>query len=363
MTTELRIILSMNKLTMVNWRVKLTIGISTFILIVGLYTFQSLISSNSNLLNPSAAQNSITKIMEDQVLPLLHFKKNNFVLKTANPFFPQAEASEYNNPVSAMIAVDLDNGEVLYEKNMEKKLPVASLTKIMTAIVALDLASPDDTFTVSDYAAHQIPTRIGVVPDEKLKLYELLHALLLTSANDSATVIQEGIDKKYAAPIFIKAMNAKAEFLGLTNSSFANPQGFDDPDNYSTVKDLAILSQYGLKNYALIDEIVRKDYAFLPKNGNHKQFDLYNWNGLIGVYPGAMGIKIGNTGDAGKTTVVVSERNGKKILATVLGASDIYERDLTAAELLDIGFEKTLQLKPASITREMLREKYLSWKY
>ena len=183
----------------------------------------------------------------------------------------------------------------------------------------------------------------------------------MTSANDAAKVIQEGVDTQLGQPIFIKAMNEKAKFLGLTDSSFANPQGFDDPNNYSTVKDLSILSEYALKNYPLISEIVKKDYVFLPANSIHKQFDLYNWNGLIGVYPETIGMKIGNTDDAGKTTIVVSNRSGKKILAILLGAPDNVSRDLGAAQLLDNGYATTLNLPRINITRRQLQEKYNTW--
>jgi len=176
-------------------------------------------------------------------------------------------------------------------------------------------------------------------------------------------VIREGVDHKYSDEVFIKAMNLKAEIIGLHNTHFQNPQGFDDKDNYSTVEDLAILSHYALNNYPLISQIVTKDYLFLNGNGNHKQFDLYNWNGLLGVYPGVFGVKIGNTEAAGTTTVVASERNGKKLLAVLLGTSDVLDRDLKAAKLLDAAFEKTLGLEPVSITAQQLQHKYASWKF
>jgi D-alanyl-D-alanine carboxypeptidase len=156
-------------------------------------------------------------------------------------------------------------------------------------------------------------------------------------------------------------MNEKAKFLGLSNSSFANPQGFDNPDNYSTVKDLAILTHYALKNYPLIAQITRKESDFLPQNENHKQYDVPNWNGLLGVYPDTIGMKIGNTGDAGHTSVVVSNRAGHKKLAVVHGASDLFERDMTAANLLDIGYEKVLNLPRVNVTRDQLQDKYNSW--
>lgn len=263
---------------------------------------------------------------------------------------------------SAYIAVDFDSGKVLAEKNSPQRLPIASLTKIMTAVVALDLAKPQDLFTVSAKATRVIPTSIGVVRGQRMSLEELIHALLLTSANDAAQVIQEGIDRNYGEGTFVRAMNEKAVGLGLQDSHFDNPQGFDSRENFSSAEDLALLTRYAINRYQQIAAIVQKDYQFLPANENHKQFDLYNWNGLLGVYPGVRGVKIGNTGAAGVTTVVLSEREGKRVLVVLLGAPGILERDLWAAQLLDLGFE-SLGITPANISQSQLQTKYQSWKY
>jgi len=327
-----------------------------------LYTLTNLHNLNvASLLNPSVGISHYTKVMEESVEPKLIAVRNEFVIKKSGGFALVSQASEINE-VSALLSLDLDSGEVLFERNMQKKLPIASLTKIMTSIVSLDLSDQNELFTVTRRAAAQVPTKIGVVPDQKMQLHELLSALMMTSANDAATVIQDGIDAKYGEEIFINSMNRKAEFLGLKSTSFANPQGFDDVNNYSTLHDLAILSHYALKNYPLLSNIVRKDYQFLPEDSNHKQFDLNNWNGLMGIYPNTIGMKIGSTGDAGKTTIVISERNNKRILAAVLGAEDLFERDLMAAKMLDIGYKKTLNLEKVDITKKQLQKKYASWK-
>lgn len=321
---------------------------------------QALFSHKFVLFDPTIPLN-IQKIMSVDVLPKLFATRNTFVLHTKSGIIPQAEATSYTNDAKAYIAVDLLSGDVLLSKNSREELPIASLTKIMTAIVALDLSGPQNTYDITPAAANQIPTKIGVVPGQRMTLKELLNALLLTSANDAATAIQDGVDAEYGAPIFIDAMNRKAEFLGLKSTSFTNPQGFDSRNNYSSVEDLAILSAYAMQHYPLIQEIVRKDYEFLPEDSRHKQFDLINWNGLIGVYPDTIGMKIGNTGRAKKTTLVVSEREGRKILVAVLGAPDLYSRDLWAAELLDESYEQLLGLPKIDITKEMLQEKYDSW--
>ena len=291
------------------------------------------------------------------VAPLLHKKKNTIKLEKKSSYAPIDVSSR------AYIVVDMENATVLDAKNADISYPIASLTKVMSAVVALDLASPTEEFTVTQRAADIIPTKIGVVPGQKMKVEELLHAMLLTSANDATEVVRDGIDQKYGKGTFVKAMNEKAEFLGLTKSHFENPQGFDAPAHYASAEDLAVLSLYAMKNYSLINEIAKKDYAFLPQNRYHKQFDLYNWNGLIGVYPHVFGLKIGVTENAGNTTIVAAERDGKKLLTVLLGADTIINRDLDAASLLDAGFAQDANLSPIAIDESMLRAKYAQWEY
>lgn len=300
--------------------------------------------------------------IQQLIVPKLESKPSSFKLKSSGTLVKTTKAASDYDQASSYVVIDLDSGEILEEKNLNKRLPIASLTKIMTAVVSSDLASYNEQFIVSDKASKEIPTKLDIPAGQKMTLEELLNGLLLVSANDSAETIKEGIDQKYGEEVFINAMNKKASFLSLKNSFFVNPQGFDEVQQYSSAGDLAILSHYAL-TYPLIAEIVKKDYQFYPSSGNHRQIDMYNWNGLLGVYPGAFGIKIGNTDDAGYTTIVASERGGKKLLVVLLGAPTVTHRDLWAAELLDLGFSKSLGLAPVNITEDRLKEKYASWKY
>lgn len=302
-------------------------------------------------------------VFESVVRPKLTKYTNTYTVSKPTTFVRKANAGSELDNASAYIVVDYDTGEIIREKNVSRQLPIASITKIMTAIVALDLAEENEDIVITKKAARQIPTKIGVIPGQKMTVSELLHAVMLTSANDATEAVKDGINEKYQKEIFIYAMNEKAKHIGLKNTSYANPQGFDDPLNYSSVEDLAILTHYAYTNYPLFAEIAQKDYTQLAKNEMHKQYDLYNWNGLIGVYPGAFGVKIGNTGDAGKTTVVAAEREGKKMIAVVLGAPGIRERDMWSAELLDLGFEQKYNMKPVKITNKALQLKYDSWEY
>jgi D-alanyl-D-alanine carboxypeptidase len=298
----------------------------------------------------------------EQILPKLKGKTSLFSL-TQKPTPSIYVVPPPINEANAYTVTDFDTGILLAEKAADKAVPIASLTKIMSAIVTLDLAKADEEYSISNRAASVQPTKIGVIPGERMRVDELLTALLVTSANDAAEVLREGIDVKYQSPVFVRAMNEKAKFLGLTHTHFDNPQGFDSQDNYSTARDLTVLSHYALSQYPLIAEIVKKDYAYLPSTSHHKQFDLYNWNGLLGVYPGVSGIKIGNTDAAGKTTIVVANRNNKQILVVLLGAPDLLKRDMWAAQLLDVGYQIASGSTPINITSQQLQQKYASWKY
>ncbi len=314
--------------------------------------------NSSVFLNPYLASDIM-----DSIRPKLEqLEHDNYQIKKTSAFIPGVHASSDYNDASAYAVVDFNSGEVLAHKNLSKKLPIASLTKVMTAVVALDLADPHDFFEVSEKAASQVPTKVMLKAGEKYSLGELLSSLLLSSANDSAQVIKEGIDKKYGEEVFIRSMNEKARILGLKNSQFANPQGFDEAGNFSTAEDLSILSHYSLTRYPLISRIVSSLIDDQTKGGADMRFYLQNWNGLLGVYPGANGIKIGNTKDAKYTTIVTSKRERETILVVLLGTPGVKERDLWAAKLLDLGFEKK-GLRPVNLTEDQLQAKYSSWKY
>lgn len=296
-------------------------------------------------------------VLADRLDPFLTPQKDSFSLHSASSASLPEEVTE-----PAYIAIDYTSGNILISKNASVELPIASLTKIMSAMVTLDLMSPQETIDVSENATAMPPTKISLSPHEVLSVDELLHAMLMTSANDAAQAVADGVNAKYTSNIFVWAMNRKAQLLGLTHTHFTNPQGFDSTGNYSTAEDLAILSHYAMTHYPEIAEIVREDYRKLPATRTHKQYDLYNWNGLLDVYPNISGIKIGNTRAASYTNIVVSERGGKKVLVVLLGASGVLQRDLDAASLLDTAFA-TYSLAPVAITSTMLQAKYSTWHY
>lgn len=297
----------------------------------------------------------------ERIKSRLESRQNHFQIK--KQLISATYAGSDYEQASAYAVADLDSGQIITSKNSSKRLSIASLTKIMTAVVALDLTKPDEKFIVSEKAASQIPTKVMLKKGEMFSVLDLLKHTLISSANDSAEVIKEGIDLKYEPGTFIKAMNLKAQILGLKNTHFTNAEGYDNSNHFSTAEDLTILSAYALKAYPEIAQIVSKPFEDLTDNGIDLRFYLNNWNGLMGVYPGTSGVKIGNTGKAGQCTIVLAEREDKKILAVLLGAPGVLQRDLWTSELLDLGFSEVTGLKPVNVTEDQLRAKYASWKY
>lgn len=336
-----------------------TRSIRTFL--IGLFlTFSMVFISRSGaghvLLNPMPKPIDVLGSLR----PRLEARQNHFQIKK-QLVTPVYAGGEYEQ-ASAYVIADFDSGQILLSKNLSKRLPVASLTKLATAVVSLDLVGLGEQFIVSNNATRQIPTKVMLKPGERYSLSKLLDFMLISSANDSAEVIAEGIDAKFGQNTFIKAMNAKSQILGLQNTHFTNAKGYDDNNNFSSAEDLTVLSAYAIKAYPEIAGIVSREFKDLT-GGIDFRFYLNNWNGLLGVYPGVSGVKIGNTGQAGQCTIVLSERGGRKLLAVILGAPGVLERDLWAAGLLDLGFKKLAGLLPVNITKDQLKAKYATWKY
>lgn len=352
------------------WKVFLLSLIAQFVVAVLLnlgmhapeaFRFMSLLEIKQNVSRLVSPQ-PVNADIFDSIRPKLEQKLNSFQLKKESTLITSVYAAADYDKAKSYVVVDLVSGKVLAAKDSDHQVSIASLTKVMSAVVSCDLALQDELFNVSQHAANMEPTKIGVVAGQQMKLSELLDASLLTSANDATQVMAEGINRKYGEDIFVRAMNEKALVLGLKNTHFTNPQGLDIGNSYSSAEDYAVLAAYALQNYPQINAIVGKDYQFLAADNNHKQFDLYNWNGLIGVYPGAYGVKIGNTDEAGYTSTVAAQRDGYKVLVVLLGAPGVLERDLWTGELLDMGFSKS-GLKPVNISEVTLKAKYSSWKY
>ncbi|MDD5415663.1 MAG: D-alanyl-D-alanine carboxypeptidase [Candidatus Daviesbacteria bacterium] len=258
-----------------------------------------------------------------------------------NQWFPGntniAQADAPGVSAEAVLFVDTKTGQVLFSKNPNKKLPIASLVKVMTALVALEHKSMDDEFFVSRHAAETEPDKMLLIAGEKLTLRELLDGVFLISANDAAEVLSEGTTG--SRDEFIKLMNDKTEQLGMKETYFVNPTGLDEDSNnsYSTVYDLAILTRFLIRHYPEVVDISRTEHIYLPKTENHQDYDMYSGINLLTSYPGVVGFKTGYTPEAGLTLITLARKNGHEVIGVLLGSGD--RRD-EAREILDYSFNK-----------------------
>lgn len=231
------------------------------------------------------------------------------------------------------VLIDANSGNVIYEYNAEKKLPMASTTKIMTALVAIENCPIDKTVTVTKQAVGIEGSSIYLYEGEKLRMEDLLYALLLESANDAATAI--AIEVGGSVEGFAEMMNKKAKALGLCNTSFQNPHGLDNEEHYTTAHDLAIIAREALADPTL-ERIFSTEKKTIPLNSEDGVRLLINHNKLLRMYDGTIGVKTGYTKRSGRCLVSAAERDGVRLIAVTLNAPNDW-KDHT--EMLDYGFE------------------------
>ena len=237
----------------------------------------------------------------------------------------------------AALVFDIENKKVLYEKNPKQRLPIASLTKIMTAIVALENPKKDNRYIVrkEDLVGEN---SMGLTEGEVLTLEELLYGLILPSGNDAAEVLAHNY--KDGRKGFIKAMNNKSKALGIKDTNFTNPSGLEgDGDQYSTPYDLMVMTHYALSNFPIFAKVVATYEQTIEGNQNHKAYYLVNETNLISSYPGVKGVKAGYTPEAGFCLVTYLDYKGNKIIAVILGSENRRQemKDLLDYSLQSIG--------------------------
>jgi len=237
---------------------------------------------------------------------------------------PIKDAS-YVRPVigaEGAIAVDLETGEILFSQNNHRSRSIASLTKIMTAIVILEENNLDEIVTISKKASSEIGSQIYLKEGEQMTVRNLLTALLISSANDSAYALAEY--NAGSVENFVAKMNKKAKLLGLYNTSFANPVGLDDSKNYSTPYDLAILGRYAYRKPFVAETVGIKETTVSSING--LKHTVVSTNKILGGYLNIEGIKTGKTEDAGLCLMAIGNNgDGRKVLAIVLDSPDRFK--------------------------------------
>ena len=230
---------------------------------------------------------------------------------------------------AAYVVVDGDTGEALASLNADHPRPVASLGKLMTARLVLDAGPLEDTATVPPLQIAGDESQAGLEPGDHVSRGELLQAMLVASANDAARTL--AVDVAGNERSFVRMMNAEAAAAGLDATRYANPVGVDDPAQHSSAADVARLAG-DLMQDAAFRRIVAAESVRI--NGS----ELPATNDLLGVYRGADGIKTGHTDEAGWCIAASATRDGRSIVAVVLGAPSEQARDAAARALLDYGF-------------------------
>ncbi len=237
----------------------------------------------------------------------------------------------------AALVVDYDTRRILYAKNEHEHLAQASTTKITLTDVALDIASPDTPMTISKDATEVEPDHMGVQVGETLTLQELLYGALLDSGNDAGWAIAEGLG---GLDHVVGLMNQKVLALGLHDSHYMNPVGFDDPQHYTSAYDLAVITADALNRHPLFRQIVGTKQQIIESTKTHSWFGPTNLNSLLWTYQGAWGVKPGWTDNSGYCLVAAATRNGHTVLVTLLDSNDHFA---DGATLLNYGFSQLSQ--------------------
>ena len=252
------------------------------------------------------------------------------------PLSFEVSSSSTSEPVTYsknIIVIDRKTLLPLYEKNAYDKVAMASTTKIMTCIIALEHCSLDETITVSKNAATVHGSTLGLHSNTQISMNDLLYGLMLRSGNDCAISVAEHISG--SVENFSKLMNEKAQNLNLKNTNFVTPHGLDDPNHYTTAFDLAILTNYALNNQKFKDIVSTKNYT-ITLNGIST--NITNTNELLGNVSGVYGVKTGFTFEAGRCLVSSCKRDNLDIIIVVLGADTKKIRTSDSSKLINYIF-------------------------
>ena len=257
------------------------------------------------------------------------------VIEGAQAFTESPFTKPLNSPMisaKSAILINLDERLVLHKKEAYARRAPASFSKIALAVTALEYANPDEQIKVPEDARVQPNPRIGLLPGESLSLRDLLYALLLPSGNDAAESIVAGTGDHAHV---VHKMKLLVEQLGLNDTRFVNPAGFDAEDQYTTAYDAAVLATHAIDRFPLLAEIVSTRSYVIPERTHNRSYSLKNLNELLWSYDGATGMKTGTTDEAGQNLIASATRNGDTLMVVVMGSADRVE---DARTLLDFGF-------------------------
>lgn len=229
---------------------------------------------------------------------------------------------------AAEIAMELTTGTTLFERNADARLPMASTTKIMTAIIIIEDCNLDEELVVDKKAVGVEGSSIYLKENERIDVRDLLYGLMLRSGNDSAVALS--IHHSGSVEKFVEVMNLRAKSMGAENTSFSNPSGLPDENHYTTARDLCTIACYAMRNEIFKEVVGTKNYS-----GKFRSY--LNKNKMLSLCEGANGVKTGYTLKAGRCLVSSCEREGMDVVSVVLNCPEMYER---SCELLDECFSK-----------------------
>lgn len=265
----------------------------------------------------------------------MRFFKPLLILLLIIILLPARGWAEPSVSASSAILIEKDSGRVIFEKSSKKQMPMASTTKIMTAICAIENCDNiDKEIEIPPSAAGVEGSSMYLQAGEKMTIRELLYGLMLSSGNDAAVAIGESIAGSIDA--FVELMNKKAVEIGANNTHFANPNGLPNQEHYSTAEDMAKITAYGMSNSAFADIVSTKSYKIQGEGKAYPRV-LSNHNKLLSMYEGCIGVKTGFTKAAGRCLVSGAERNGMTLICVTLNAPDDWNDH---KEMFDYGFEK-----------------------
>ena len=248
----------------------------------------------------------------------------------AQAFVLTPAAIEVN--AKAAVLIEADSGRVLYEQHAYTRLPMASTTKIMTALVVLERCDLRATVAVDERAVGVEGSSVYLYPGELLTVEQLLYAVLLSSANDAAAALAYLVADSIEG--FAVLMNQKAAEIGVRDTHFQNPHGLDADGHYTTAYDLAVITAYALQNEDFL-RIVSTQKKVIPLQGQEGARVLRNHNRLLASYSGCIGVKTGFTKKSGRCLVSAAERDGVRLICVTLDCPDDWR---THTQLLDMGF-------------------------
>ena len=274
--------------------------------------------------------------------------KENMSIETAS-----GNTSSLNLNSRSCIVIDRLTKTILYGKNEYSKVKMASTTKIMTGIVIIENCDLNTTVEVSKKAAGTGGSRLGLKTGDKITIRDLLYGLLLCSGNDAAVALAEATAGSIQG--FSDLMNKKAEDLGLTNTHFESPHGLDSNGHYTTAYELALLSDYALKNNTFLNIVGTKNYT-ITINGYPK--NLSNTNELLGNLNGVYGVKTGFTNGANRCLVTACKRGNMDIICVVLGADTKKFRTTDSIKLIEYTFKNYEYVNIA----EQINKEFAKWK-